>query len=139
MRTRQHAIVFLLAHSACATPAGGSSEVEGSAPAVRHGALDPITRAELDDPQVMAGSALDAVRRLRPSYLNVRGGGGLDPTTNAVLVSVDGSGLSPLSTLSSVLASQVGEIRFLSATDAAQRFGTRGIAGPVILVTTRRK
>ncbi|HEY2067606.1 MAG TPA: hypothetical protein VGG84_16750 [Gemmatimonadaceae bacterium] len=139
MRTRQHAIVFLLALSACATPAGGSSEADGSAPTVRHGALDPITGAELEDPQVAAGSALDAIRRLRPSYLNLRGGGGLDPTTNAVLVSVDGSGLSSLSTLSSILAAQVGEIRYLSATDAAQRFGTRGIAGPVILVTTRRR
>jgi hypothetical protein len=52
-------------------------------------------------------------------------------------VSVDGGPLSAVDALRDVPATHVREVRYLSASDAAQRFGVRAYSGPVILVTQK--
>lgn len=136
--------LLVLTATACAS--SGSTPDTDAAPAgatVRRSANGPITLTDLSDPRFAGENAYDVVRQLRPSFFNSRSaGGGLDSTqhlVHAVLVSIDNGALSPLEALQSIRATQVQEISFLKATDAAQRFGTTSTGGPVILVTTRRQ
>ncbi|HSG09660.1 MAG TPA: hypothetical protein VLA36_14965 [Longimicrobiales bacterium] len=75
-------------------------------------------------------SALEAVRRLRPRWLQTRTG---------VLpqVHVDGNRVGSAENLNSVRAADVQEMRYLNAADATTQFGTNYVSG-VILVTTKR-
>jgi hypothetical protein len=54
-----------------------------------------------------------------------------------VRVSINGGSLGPLTDLERVRTANIKEIRYLTATDAAQRFGTSSQAGPVILVVPK--
>jgi hypothetical protein len=96
-----------------------------------------ITAEELADPSVAAGDALEAVRRLRPRFLMTRGGSATSSTAGNVHISVDGGPLLTLDNLSRFRPSQIAELRYLNASDAAQRFGTNAGSGGVILVKTR--
>ena len=110
------------------------------APTATHAqARRPITETDLQDLSVRNGSLFDAVRLLRPGFFASRGAVGGDASQSSVYVSVDGMALAPLSTLNSITASQASEVRYLSAIDAAQRFGTMSTGGPIILVTLRRR
>lgn len=89
-----------------------------------------ITAEELADLQTV--TALDAIRRLRPRWLQPRGGS----RPQAI---VNGSRTNDLEdALRAVQASAVASMRFLSAADATMRFGV-GFAGGVIEVTTRAR
>ena len=99
--------------SACATGAGGSSGPSRSA--------NRITQEELADFTTL--SALDAIRRLRPRWLQVRGG-----TPVAML---DGARLGGPDALRSVAVSDVASMQFLSASDATLRYGTNFPAGAI--------
>src|SRR5438270_13756248 len=126
--------------AACASGSGAASASDPSTPsAARRGGMGPITQADLSDPEFASASLFDAVRLLRPGFFSARGAVGGDAAQSTVVVSIDGSAFSPLSTLNSVLASQVAEVRYLSAIDAAQRFGTTSTGGPVLLVTMRKR
>ena len=149
MIVKRSIIVVLVAAAACATPSGGSSGASpdgGAATTARahRGATAPITQDELRDPAIASENVLDAIRALRPAFFNSRNASldpdnpGLNRKGESILASIDGAGLTQLSALRSIPVSQVMEIRYLSSTDAAQRFGTTSTGGPVILVTTRR-
>jgi len=97
-----------------------------------------ITAEELDGPSVNTGNALDAVRRLRPNFLMTRGTTSMqNPNAGSVHVSVDGGPLQTLDFLSRLQAREVAEIRYLSPSDAAQRFGVSTGSGAVILVKSK--
>jgi len=122
------AVITTLAFSGCAT-GGGSSTSD-----VRR---DPnlITAEELAE--FSTGTAQDAVRRLRPSWLRSRGtisGGG-----NASLprVFVDGRDYGSTNSLGDFNVDSVAELEFMSATDATTRYGT-GYAGGIIHLRTKR-
>ncbi|MEO7360075.1 MAG: hypothetical protein ABI120_07090 [Gemmatimonadaceae bacterium] len=84
------------------------------------------------------GDALEAVRRLRPRFLIVRGASSIrTPDAGAVHVSVDGGALQAVSILSRMRTGELAEIRFLNASEAAQRFGTASGTGAVLVVKTR--
>ncbi len=107
-----------------ATPAGRSSDV--------------ITAQELASSAVVGGDALEAVRRLRPRFLATRGLTSIKiANAGSVHVSVNGGSLLGLTELSRMQATDLSEIRYLSARDAAQRFGTSAGSGAVLLVKTR--
>ncbi len=114
-------MVFLLALglsagvSACATGAGGSSSSGPSRSANR------ITQEELADYTTL--NALDAIRRLRPRWLQVRG-----DTPVAIL---DGARLGSPDALRSVAVSDVASMQYLSASDATLRYGTNFPAGAI--------
>lgn len=132
-------IAFGLLAGACAGHSAPASEplpsvVAGDATARKS---DVITAEELADPVVNMGDALEAVRRLRPSFLVTRGGTSFRAGPGSVHVSIDGGSLVAVENLSRIRPNEIVEIRYLSAPDAAQRFGTSAGSGGVILVKTR--
>ena len=90
---------------------------------------------------------LEVVRSLRPQFLSVRGTHTLQDTATArkgvvdqdagkVHASIDGSKIVSVEELAGLNASTVVEIRFLTPSQAMQRFGGAAREGPVILVKT---
>jgi hypothetical protein len=122
---------LLMLSIACASAPGAPSGAGG-----RSGS-DVITQQELADPAVAGGSLLEAIRHLRPRYLNDRSttiGG----KSEGVQVSIDGSSLVPAAELAQLAVSDASEVRYLSVADANLRFGLKGALSPVLLITLRR-
>lgn len=113
---------LLVGATGCASGGGGaSSRPPGSS-------SDHIVQAEFD--QVLQLSALEAVRRLRPQWLQARSG-------HPPQVHVDGTPRGTTDVLSSLRAAEVGDMTFMNASDATTRFGTNYIGGVIIVVTRR--
>lgn len=111
--------------AACASGGGGSSDGPRRS-------QNRITQEELVDYTTL--NALDAIRRLRPRWLQARGataGGSNEPV--AIL---DGARLGSPDALASVAVSDVSEMQYLSASDATMRYGTN-FPGGAIEVRTR--
>ena len=99
---------------------------------------DVITATELASATVSSGDALEAVRRLRPRFLATRGSGSIRAAgAGSVHVSLDGGPLQGVSFLSRMRPGEIAEIRYLSASQAAQQFGTNAGTGGVMLVKSR--
>lgn len=149
--------MLLVAASACAKSAQPAQPTPDAAPAAQASAprnRDIITREELQAPNVISMSVLDAVRSLRPRFLTVRGlnqmpatdpkiaATGIDPhplndgESGKVHSSIDGAKVGPLNDLTGIRASTVKEIRYLDVAAAHQKFGSSSFEGPVILVVT---
>jgi len=93
-----------------------------------------ITADEIS--QSNATTAYDAVKRLRPSFLQTRGATpahGMEAPTPVVYV--DGSLYGTLSTLNNISASSIFTIEYLNAMDATQRYGIGHDAGAILVVT----
>lgn len=121
----------LLALAACASaPAAGTPAGKTTG--------DVITRAELADPSLAGTSVLDAVRRLRPRFLNQRQTG-LHAESEGAQVSINGNQPGPLTDLARVEIGDVEEIRYLNAADANLRFGLASAMRPVLVVTLRAR
>lgn len=129
---------FALLATAVACASGSGSATQGST-AVPPRNPDVITAAELADPMVATGSTYDAIRRLRPKFLMTRGGTSIqNPTAGQVVhCSVDGGPLQTLDLLNRIRPNEISEIRYLSSTDAGQRFGVSAGGAGVILVKTK--
>jgi hypothetical protein len=107
-------------------------------PASTHSASDVISEQDLADPVLAGSTVLDAIRRLRPRFLNDRSGG-ISGRDGGPRVSMNGSaGFIAASELARLSVSEVSEIRYLSAADANQRFGLQGTLSPILLVTLKR-
>ncbi len=84
-------------------------------------------------------SVYEAVRALRPRWLQARSGASIrSPQRQTPRVYLDGRLFGSVEQLWTLLPGEVGELRFMSASDATTRFGTNHVAG-VIVVTTRRR
>ena len=119
------AIGLLSGLAACASGGGGSSD------GPRRSA-NRITQEELVEYSTL--NALDAIRRLRPRWLQPRGataGGANEPV--AIL---DGARLGNPQSLTAVSVSDIDSMQFLSAADATMRYGTN-FPGGAIEVRTR--
>lgn len=124
---------LLVAGVACAS-SGASSE---SRPTTDR---DLITEPEIQSRASEAANAFQIIQKLRPQMLRSRGlASPSDRTGESVQpkVYVDNVEYGTMGQLSNVNASQIREIRFLSARDATTRWGT-GHMGGVILITTKR-
>jgi hypothetical protein len=130
MKQRMFVIAALVIGAACASSPAHTGD---------SGNPDVITAAELADPAVAAGDALQAVQRLRPRFLMSRGmtSSASNGSAGGVHASIDGGPLVAVTDLQRVRPSSLKEIRYLSATDAAQRFGAMAGNGPVIILTSR--
>jgi hypothetical protein len=123
-------IVAAMACSSNPSPGSGSERPTSNA--------DVITAAELADPTVQSGDALQAVQRLRPRFLMSRGMASAKNTSaGSVHLSVDGGSLLTVDNLSRYSPSAIVEIRYISSIDAAQRWGTAAGSGGVILVKSK--
>lgn len=124
-RRPQHAVAVLLAFglsvalTACAS--GGAS----SGP--RRNA-NRISLEELADVSTL--SARDAIRRLRPQWLQGN-------RARAVVVH-DGARVGDQSYLDNVAASSIGSMRFMTASDATMQYGT-GFPNGAIVLTSRSR
>ena len=76
-----------------------------------------------------------AINQLRPSYLVTRGVTSLGVATapEVIQVYVDGARKGDLQVLHQINASDVKEVRHLSATEATQRFGTGNTMGAIVV------
>jgi hypothetical protein len=123
-----------------APDAGGDGKAEAAPvrsprPAARS-LRDPITAADIA--RIRAGSAYDAVVRLRAHFLGNRGVNSFMRPVQSTrpTVFVDGMEVGTIFELRSIPAGDVFEIRFLSGADAMLRFGDGYMAG-IIHVTTK--
>lgn len=131
------AVLALTAMGACASAGTPAENAANAAPADSRNA-DVITSAELADPSLASGDLLATIQRLRPRFLMTRGAiSASNAAAGSVQVSVDGGALQSVATLRSITTSHVAEVRYLSRTEAAQRFGTNAGSGSVILVRSR--
>jgi hypothetical protein len=118
----------------CASPAGGSGASQQSAARPAHGSADRITADELGTIDVQ--NALQAVQRLRPNFLQNRGGASSSLTQGPqdVVVYVDQTRMGGPSALAQIPITDVKEIQHLSGTDATQRYGTGHGSGVIIVI-----
>lgn len=124
-------LLYTLGVAGCASaPAPGGSDGAGRPNG------DVITQQELQDPALSGSSVYNAVRKLRPRFLNERGAG-FQAESQVVSVSVNGSALMPVRELETMDVSTVTEIKYLSTAEASMRFGLSGNMGPVLLVSVK--
>lgn len=114
-------VVLAVGLGACASSGGGSSRAAGSS-------STRIVRAELEPLGQMSG--LQAVERLRPRWMQSRGG-------DLPVLYVDGSRRSSVQDLQSMRLNDIEQMEFMSASDATTRYGT-GHSGGAIMVSSRR-
>ena len=128
MRSPVSYFLIVLFVAVCQTTPGGDREMRSRG--------DHITQQELQelvDLQVL--TARQAIRRLRPTWLRPRSSTSRGRHTPVVFR--DGMEVGDLTTLDEMDMREIMEFRYLSATDATNRYGT-GYPGGVILVATRR-
>ena len=93
-----------------------------------------ITEAEIA--KVSARDGYHAVQLLRPDWFRVRGASSLSGQTSEAVVYMNGQRMGGLRALTQIQATGIREMRFMSASEATNRYGTGHDAG-AILVTTK--
>ena len=129
------AALVVAAAPGCASSSSGTGASQQSQPSSTHrGSPDRITQEELATVDVQ--NALQAVQRLRPSFLQNRGGASSSITQGPqdVVVYVDQTRMGGPNTLSQIPITDVKEIQHLSGTDATQRYGTGHGSGVIIVI-----
>lgn len=117
----------VLAASACAR----ATVVAGT------GDRNLITSAEIRDANV--GSAYDVIAKLRTHYLRSRGPNSIMLKQEAyATVFLDDTEYGAISTLRSIAASSVSEIRFLEGSAATTKFGSKYVGGIIQIFTLPR-
>ena len=131
--------LYLLAVAAvlgCASagPNSGSSPSGVSQKSANYLPFDEIANAHAD-----ANTVYDAVARLRPNWLAPHGvtSSNMSSTTEFATVFVDGVLYGDLSTLRSLQAYHVADIRYYDITQSGAKYGIRGGSSGVIDVRTK--
>jgi outer membrane cobalamin receptor len=138
MRTRSLWVAVVVAGvPACASsPAGGAGATQQSSasPSRSRSARDLITSEELAKLDVQ--NALDAVRRLRPNFLQTHGGlsSSISQGPQDVVVYVDNTRMGGPASLAQIPITDVKEIQYLNGPDATQRYGTGHGSGAIIVI-----
>ncbi|HUF68864.1 MAG TPA: hypothetical protein VMM79_09510 [Longimicrobiales bacterium] len=118
----------VLALSSCGATSGGAGSPAG-------GERNLLTAEQLST--MHNADAYQAVSRLRPAWLIVRGTGSFQPSSNeGVRVYVDRILQGGVAALRAIAVQTVEQMRFLDGRDATTQFGTNHGSG-AILVTTR--
>ena len=130
------AAAVVVGASGCASsPAGapGPSQ-QSSSPSRSRSSRDLITSEELAKLDVQ--NALDAVRRLRPNFLQTHGGQSSSITQGPqdVVVYVDNTKMGGPASLAQIPITDVKEIQYLNGPDATQRYGTGHGSGAIIVI-----
>lgn len=128
------AIATIVISVACAPSPGAESATRPTRPPRRSHVL--ISSEELAATPAL--DAMEAVRTLRPDWLTSRGVTTLRGEMPELLVYLDGQRMGSQQVLSGIAIAMIREIRYYSAPDATQRWGT-GHAGGVIEIVSRQK
>jgi len=138
MRAHISALVLSIVIAGCSsgssTPQTGATPAPtGTRPARRQANL--ITEEELA--QSSARNGLQAVQMLRPDWLRGRGSASIrDVSPAAVIVYVNDQRLGGVNELEQLNVTAIKSLRFMSASEATNRYGT-GHTGGVITVVAR--
>lgn len=96
--------------------------------------LDVITMEEL---ATQTGTARQAIQRLRPRFLRVRGPSTIhSPEADRIVVYVDNARMGSVEILDQIRSEDITEIRYLNSADATSRYGMGHSAGAIVI--TRR-
>ena len=126
------AVALVLASACASSSTSGASGTQQQAQQARpRGSRELITADELATIDVQ--NALQAVQRLRPNFLRFPGAMSITQGQAAVVVYVESTRMGGPEMLQQIPITEVKEIRYLSATDATQRFGTGHTAGAIIV------
>lgn len=130
---RFHRLTLLFAVSSIVLSCAASRQTDSARP--RSSSRSVISQEELAAlPQQL--SALDAVRRLRSTWLRTRGMAGMG-SAQSVQIFVDNVHAGDVNFLESRSLDGIVEMRHFSGTDATTKWGT-GVGGGVIELITRR-
>ena len=130
---RKTGIIGALLAAALLLPACASSGGGGSG----GGSRNLLTMQELNE--VSFSTVFEAVRALRPRWLQARSGASLrTPEPQTAMVYIDGQLRGGLNEMWNLLPTEVSEIRYMSASDATTRFGTNHVGGAIVITTRRR-
>ena len=134
MKIRSFHLVAAFVVAAAAGCASSSTGAGASQQSSRRGSPDRITQEELATIDVQ--NALQAVQRLRPSFLQNRGGASSSITQGPqdVVVYVDQTKMGGPNSLAQIPITDVKEIQHLNGTDATQRYGTGHGSGVIIVI-----
>ncbi len=133
MRLESLVLCVVLAASAGGCAGGGASPSSAPSPSRR---FDLITADELVGTPFV--NALDAIQKLRPAMLVPRGdaaGSSVRSGPPVLQIYVNNVNMGGASALRDLPIVGIKEIRYLSPTDATQRFGS-GNGGGAIVITT---
>ncbi|MDH5235169.1 MAG: hypothetical protein OEW77_09410 [Gemmatimonadota bacterium] len=130
---------LIVVATACASAATSG---DGAVPArVQRGNLNFITKAEIDSAPPELANAYDLVNRLRPTMMRARGrSSGTSGSSSAAeqpAAYLDNQRLGGLELLQTVIRASIQEIRYISPTDAAVRWGLGHPAGVIQVITKR--
>lgn len=128
MRIRSSKGMLILAMALALGTAGCAAGGSGGTSRPAGATSNRIVRAELEPLGQL--SAFRAVERLRPNWLRSRSG-------DSPVLYVDGSRRGDTGDLGNIMASEIHQIEYMSASDATNRYGT-GHAGGAILVQSLR-
>lgn len=144
---RQVCVVALAMLGACSSSKSTTQTTADAQAAalVRRGGSNLITQSEISAVIGQVENAYDLVEKLRPQMMRSRAStfgavredgtqGGQQITVQAF---VDDIRLGELTNLRTVPATTVHEIRYISATDATQRWGTGYMSGVVQVITKK--
>jgi hypothetical protein len=137
---RKGLLVFTAVALAACSSGGGSASGTASSAQVRRGGQNLITSDEITQSGAGMETAFDIVQRLRPTMLRSRAttfGSNNQGQQVPVVVYSDDVRLGTVENLRTIPATQVREIRYISATDATQRWGTNHSSGAIQVITKR--
>lgn len=148
MVLRRVILLGAIALAACSSGGGGGGAARmgggsaNSSATARRGPSNRILNEEIVALGAQADNAYDIVERLRPTMFRTRGatsfGNAAGPATPGIVIFLDDARLgSDVSALRNVAANQVREIRYHTATEATQLWGT-GFGGGAIQVLSKK-
>ena len=124
-------MVFAVLAVSCAS--SGTPRTGADAQQTRR-SRDVITLAEIDSSS--AADAYQVIQLLRPEWLRSRGAGSMSGAPSMPVAYVDGQNYGSLQSLQSFRTGSFKELRYYSASEATNRWGT-GHTGGVVYLTTR--
>ena len=138
MRFTRRSIAVALLALGCASSPGNDNVLRSVEPRAKKNP-NVITKDELMDPAITSRDALTAIRHLRPNFFSYRGPTSTsDPTAGNTQISQDYGPLRPLGDLMAMNTFTFVEVRYLTAEQAAGRFGLNANGGPVIVLVSNK-
>lgn len=123
-------LVAVVATMACASSSGSTESAQTATPSSRR-SNEVMTEQELRESTVL--NALDAVRQRRPAWLRSRGATSRGTQAEPVVYFNDVR-MGGVESLSQFTLGSIKELRYYTATEATNRWGTGHSAGAIVVV-----
>ena len=133
MQASKLAVIAMVLTAGCGGQNTGSVQPQSGGPGL-------LTRAELQQSSQRSKDLYEAVRSLRPNFINpltTRSQGNQDRSLPRPTVFVNGTLSGELEVMKGIMTENVQEVRFMSPSEASVEYGSRAPGG-AILVTLRK-